>query len=50
MTKEAVLSFRVMADTKEAVTKAAAAEDRSVSYVVERVLRAWLIEQGHLQP
>ena len=50
MAKDAVLSFRIMEDTKAAITKAAAVEDRSVSYLVERILRAWLIEKGHLQP
>lgn len=50
MAKTAVLSFRINDDTKAAITKAAAAEDRSVSYLVERILRAWLIENGHLQP
>ena len=48
MAKEAVLSFRVLNDTKEAVTRAAAAEDRSVSYLVERILREWLAERGYL--
>ncbi|MBB5695512.1 ribbon-helix-helix domain-containing protein [Muricoccus pecuniae] len=49
MAKGAVLSFRINDDTKEAITRAAAAEDRSVSYIVERVLRAWLEERGFLK-
>ena len=50
MVKETALSFRVAADTKAALERAAAADDRSVSSLVERVLRAWLVEHGHLQP
>ncbi|WP_408906555.1 ribbon-helix-helix protein, CopG family [Roseomonas sp. E05] len=48
MAKAAVLSFRINDDTKEAITRAAAAEDRSVSYLVERILRGWLEEHGFL--
>ncbi|MFT8247246.1 ribbon-helix-helix protein, CopG family [Roseomonas sp. BN140053] len=50
MAKAAVLSFRVNDDTKEAITRAATTEDRSVSYLVERILRAWLVEKGFLAP
>jgi uncharacterized protein (DUF1778 family) len=46
--KTDALSFRVAADTKDAITRAAAAEDRSVSYMVERILREWLVRHGHL--
>lgn len=49
MAKAAVLSFRINDDTKEAITRAAAAEDRSVSYLVERILRGWLRDSGYLQ-
>lgn len=49
MVKDAVLSFRIHDDTKDALTKAAAAEDRSVSYLVERILREWLVLHGHLK-
>ena len=48
MVKDVVLSFRIHDETKEALTKAAAAEDRSVSYLVERILREWLVKRGHL--
>ena len=48
MVKTAVLSFRINDDTKEAITKAAEAEGRSVSNLVERVLRDWLVARGHL--
>lgn len=50
MVKDTALSFRVAADTKAALERAAATDDRSVSSLVERILRAWLIEHGHLQP
>lgn len=49
MVKTEALSFRIAADTKEAITAAAAAEDRSVSYMVERILREWLVQNGHLK-
>lgn len=49
MVKDAVLSFRIHDDTKEAITQAAAAEDRSVSYMVEKILREWLVQHGHLK-
>ena len=48
MAKEAVLSFRVRDDTKVAITRAASAEERSVSWLVERILREWLTKHGHL--
>ena len=42
------LGVRVQPDIKAALERAAAADDRSVSSLVERILRAWLIERGHL--
>ena len=41
-------SMRLSADVKEALARAADADGRSVSSFTERVLRAWLIERGHL--
>jgi hypothetical protein len=49
MAKGAPLGFRVADDVKAGLRRAAAADDRSVSSLVERVLRAWLIEHGHMQ-
>ena len=49
MVKDTALSFRIEPELKSAIEKAAAAEDRSVSNLVERILKAWLIENGHLQ-
>lgn len=48
MVKLNALSFRLDADIKAALEKAAKADDRSVSSLVERILRAWLVETGFL--
>lgn len=42
MAKTAVLSFRIADDLKAGLELAAAADGRSVSSFVERILRAWL--------
>ena len=42
MAKTAVLSFRIEEDLKAGLEVAAAADGRSVSSFVERILRAWL--------
>lgn len=47
--KTEALSFRVAADIKAALGAAAAADGRSVSNLVERILREWLTEHGHLE-
>lgn len=47
MVKIAALSFRVADDLKVHIEEAAAADGRSVSSFVERILRAWLDQ--HLQ-
>lgn len=47
MAKTTALSFRISDDMKAALEKEAAADDRSVSSLVERVLRGWLRERGH---
>lgn len=44
------LGVRVEDEVKAALERAAAADDRSVSSLVERILRAWLVENGHLAP
>lgn len=48
MAKDAALGFRIPADMKVALERAAKDDDRSVSSLVERVLRAWLVERGYL--
>ena len=50
MAKTAPLGLRVEPEMKEALERAARAEDRSVSYLVDRVMRQWLVQQGHLKP
>ena len=45
MAKTAVLSFRIADDLKAGLELAAAADGRSVSSFVERILRAWLDQQ-----
>ncbi len=42
MAKTAVLSFRIEDDLKAGLELAAAADGRSVSSFVERILRSWL--------
>lgn len=48
MAKEAALSFRIPVDMKDALERAAKADDRSVSSLVERIVRQWLVEKGFL--
>ena len=48
MPKDAVLSFRIPGDLKAALEREATADDRSVSSLVERILREWLILKGQL--
>jgi hypothetical protein len=42
------LGVRVEPQIKEALERAAKDDDRSVSSLVERILRAWLTEAGYL--
>jgi len=49
MAKTAMLAFRVEPELRAALNRAAAAEERSVSTTVERILRPWLIAQGHMK-
>jgi len=46
MTKDDVLNFRVPADLKAALRKAAEQDERSMSVMAARILREWLIEKG----
>jgi len=48
MVRSAPLGFRVEPDLKAALEKAAKDDDRSVSSLVERILKAWLTERGYL--
>lgn len=48
MVRTAPLGFRVEPHVKEALTRAAADDDRSVSSLVERILKAWLTDKGYL--
>ena len=48
MARTAALSFRIPESIKSAIEKAARDDERSVSTMVERILRAWLIERGYL--
>jgi predicted transcriptional regulator len=41
MTKDASITVRIPSDLKERLTTAAAAEDRTLSKLVERILRDW---------
>ncbi|MBF0304196.1 MAG: ribbon-helix-helix protein, CopG family [Alphaproteobacteria bacterium] len=43
------LGVRVEPEVKDALERAAKADDRSVSSLVERILKAWLIEKGYLE-
>lgn len=49
MTRDVALSFRVEPDMKKALEKAANDDDRSVSSLVMRILKAWLIENNYLK-
>jgi hypothetical protein len=48
MVRTAPLGFRVEPHVKEALARAAADDDRSVSSLVERILKAWLTDKGYL--
>ena len=47
MAKTAALGFRIPEEIKDALEKAAAADDRSVSALVTIILRDWLRDRGH---
>lgn len=48
MAKTLPTSVRLSEQVKAAAERAAKDDDRSVSSLVERVLKAWLIERGYL--
>jgi hypothetical protein len=48
MTRDTALGFRVEADMKAALEKAAADDSRSVSSLVIKILKDWLRERGYL--
>jgi hypothetical protein len=50
MNKDDVLNFRVPADIKAALRKAAEQDDRSMSTMAVRILREWLTEKGFYRP
>ena len=49
MAKTAALAFRVRVEVKDALEKAAAADDRSVSNLIDRIVQEWLSERGYLK-
>jgi hypothetical protein len=49
MSKDEVLNFRVPADLKTALKKAAGQDERSMSMMAGRILREWLAEHGFLR-
>lgn len=48
MVRNIPTSMRLDPDVKAALERAAAADDRSVSSLVERILKEWLRDKGHL--
>jgi len=50
MVKTHPLGFRVDPEIKEGLEKAARADRRSVSNLIEGILRGWLEERGFMQP
>ena len=50
MSKDDVLNFRVPADLKAALRKAAEEDERSMSVMAARILREWLTEKGLYRP
>lgn len=47
--REAPLSIRIKPSVREAMTKAATAEQRSVSQLAEIILGGWLKEKGFIK-
>ena len=48
MKRDEVLNIRVPSEVKEALRKAAEADDRSLSTMAVRILREWLESHGFL--
>ena len=49
MVKSGALSIRIDERTKAALEQAASADDRSVSYMAEKILGEWLTKAGYMQ-
>ena len=49
MAKTAALAFRVQDEVKVALEKAATADGRSVSNLMDRILREWLMANSYLE-
>jgi hypothetical protein len=49
MAKTHPLGFRVEPSIKEAIERAATADGRSVSNLIERILTSWLEEHGFIE-
>ena len=50
MTKSLPISFRLPEETKAALEKAAANDQRSVSSLTQKILTDWLRQYGYLGP
>jgi hypothetical protein len=48
MARDEVLNLRVPAAVKAALKRAAESDDRSVSSLALRIIREWLMVEGHL--
>lgn len=48
MVKAPVLNVRFQDETREALEKAAIADGRSLSAMVERIVAGWLRDQGYM--
>jgi hypothetical protein len=49
MVKTPSLGVRVEPETKAALERAAADDDRTISSLVERILKEWLRDKGYLK-
>ena len=49
MNKDDVLNFRVPADLKAALRRAADQDERSMGTLAGRILREWLVENGYFK-
>lgn len=48
--KKPTLLIRPSSDTKSALKKAAAVEDRSMAWIADRAIVEWLDRNGYLKP
>ena len=49
MVRSAPVSLRLPPEMKDALAHAATAEDRTLTNLIERILRLWLADHGHMQ-